>query len=511
VTGRRVAAGAAALLLVLASSPAPAEERSTRQLLQAGALAIEEENWRAADARFREAAEIDPRLTQAHYGMALAALGSLDRRGAEKELRTALALAPNQPEVRYALGVVTYAFGDPRAAELDLKAAADADRKLLEARYAVGLAAAQRGDLAAAEGALREALKLQPDFAPAHYQLGAVLARAGNLDDSLQELSRALTRDPALREGRPDNALEFAPRAVPASTPSASLGLPIPILRPSLQAARRKPGPAPAGAAAEIPDWFLYYQMALQMEDAGQWGGAVDLLQKGLQSKDRSESLAVVANRLVDYSPHLHLATAYHHLGNYREAFLHLGIAKNEGNASPDGLRALNVLVQKDRLRPRIALDPLPDRTADEAITVRGLVVADDPVLRVEVSGRESQLRPVQAAEVGDRFPEVDRGTAPRDTPAGVAFEVKAYRLSEGSNLLTIRPFFRNPARDGDVLEARIVRMPPPAAPPPEPAAPKPGTKPPSKTTPLAPPPSNPPAKPGAATSTPPSSSGGAS
>jgi tetratricopeptide (TPR) repeat protein len=513
---RRRVPRAAALLLLIASSPLPAEERSTRQLLQAGSLAIEEQNWRAADARFREAAEIDPRLTQAHYGMALAALGALDRRGAEKALRTALTLAPNQPELRYALGVVTFAFGDARAAELDLKAAADADRRLLEARYAVGLAAAQRGDIPAAEAALREALKLQPDFAPAHYQLGAVLARAGDLDGSLQELSRAITRDPGLREGRADDAFEFAPRALPPPAPSGTLGLPMPILRPSLQAARRKPGPVAAGAPAEIPDWFLYYQMALQLEDAGQWAGSVDMLQKGLQSKDRSESLAVVANRLVDYSPHLHLATAYHHLGNFREAFLHLGIAKNEGNASPDGLRALNVLVQKDRLRPRIALDPLPDRTSDEAINVRGLVVADDPVLRVEVSGRESQLRPVQASEVGDRFPEADRAAAPRDTPAGVAFEVKGYRLAEGSNLLTIRPFFRNPARDGDVLEARIVRMPPqPPAPPPAPEnpAPKSGTKPPRKTTPPSTKPAapKPPARPATIAPPPASSPGGGS
>jgi Flp pilus assembly protein TadD len=488
--GRRALPGLAALLLLLASSPAAAEERSTRQLLQAGGIAIEEENWKAADARFREAAEIDPRLTQAHYGMALAALGALDRRGAEKSLRTALALAPNQPELRYALGVVTYAFGDARAAELDLKAAADADKKLLEARYAVGLAAGQRGDLQAAEGALRETLKLEPNFAPAHYQLGAVLARAGNLDESLQELSRAITRDPALREGRAEDAFEFAPRSLAPPAPSGTLGLPIPILRPSLQAARRKTGPGVAPAAAEIPDWFLYYQMALQMEDSGQWAGSVDMLQKGLQSKDRSESLAVVANRLVDYSPHLHLATAYHHLGNFREAFLHLGIAKNEGNASPDGLRALNVLVQKDRLRPRIALDPLPDRTSDETITVRGLVVADDPVLRVEVSGRESQLRPVQGSEIAERMPDVDRAASAKDAPPGTAFEVKGYRLAEGSNMITVRPFFRNPARDGDVLEARVVRLPPPAPPaaPEPPAAPKTPTRPPRKTGPSTPP-----------------------
>jgi len=496
--GRRRAA-AAALAFLLAAGTVPAEERSTRQLLQEGGLAIEEENWRAADGRFREAAEIDPRLAQAHYGIALAALGSRDRRGAEKALRTALALAPNQPELRYALGVVTYAFGDPRAAELDLKAAADSDRRLLEARYAVGMAAAQRGDLAAAETALREALKLEPQFAPAHYQLGAVLARAGDLDGSLQELARAIARDPDLREGGSEDAFTFAPRAIAPQAAAGTLGLPIPILRPSLQAARRRPGPAAAGAAAEIPDWFLHYQMALLLEDSGQWSGAVDMLQRSLQSKDRSEGLAVVSNRLVDYSPHLHLASAYHHLGNFREAFLHLGIAKNEGNASPDGLRALNVLVQKDRLRPRMTLDPLPDRTSDEAITVRGLVVADDPVLRVEVSGREAQLRPLQASEIGDRMPELDRAGA-REGVAGVAFEVKGYRLGEGSNLLTIRPFFRNPARDGDVLEARIVRMPPQP-----PATATPGTKPPRQPAPAAPQP-GPPAKPPA-----PATPGGAS
>ena len=475
--GARFARAVAAALvpLLLMGTPAPAQERSTRQLLQEGGLALEEMNWRTADSRFREAAEIDPRLVQAHYGIALAALGSLDRRGAEKALRTALGLAPNQPELRYALGVVTYAFGDPRAAELDLKAAADADRRLLEARYAVGLAAAQRGDLTAAEVALRAALKLEPQFAPAHYQLGAVLARAGDLDGSLQELSRALASAPGIREGRQEEAFTFAPRVVAPAAASGTLGLPVPTLRPSLQAARRRPGPAVPGAAAEIPDWFLYYQMALQLEDSGQWAGSVDLLQRALQVKDRSEGLAMVSNRLVDYSPHLHLASAYHHLGNFREAFLHLGIAKNEGNASPDGLRALGVLVQKDRLRPRIALDPLPDRTSDEAITVRGLVVADDPVLRVEVSGRESQLRPVQASELGDRMPDLARSGS-KDVAAGVAFEVRGYRLAEGSNLLTIRPFFRNPARDGDVLEARIVRLPRPQG---KPTSPAPGPKPP--------------------------------
>jgi Flp pilus assembly protein TadD len=504
-----------------AAAPAPAAatpasgERSTRHLLQAGSLAIEEGSYQTAESRFREAADIDPRLTQAWFGIALAAIGRRDHRGAEKALRAAQDLAPGHPEVLYATGAVAFAWGDPRDAEPALRAAADADRRLVEARYAVGVAAAARGDLPAAESALREALKLDGLNAFARYQLGAVLARRGDLDGSVGELSRALGREPTLREAQPDDPFVFAARDVAPAAASATLGLPLPVLRPSLAYAHKRSGPATAtSAASDIPDWFLDYHMSLELEDAGQWSAAVDVMQRALALKDRSEGLAVVAGRLVDYSPHLHLATDFHHLGNFREAFLHLNIAKNEGNASPDALRALSVLVQKDRLRPRIFLDPLPDRTSDEAITVRGVVVADEAAQRVEVSGREATLRTAAAGEVAERLPDSEKASV-RDGVQGVIFEVSNQKLSEGSNLIAVRPFFRNPARDGDLLEASVVRVPPPVAPPktepakpppPKPGARKPAPKPatPSKpSTPPAPlpkPPANPDAPPSGGT-----------
>ena len=497
----------AAAPIPVAASPAPGE-KSTRHLLQAGSLAIEEGSYQAADSRFREAADIDPRLTQAWFGIALAAIGRKDHRGAEKALRTAQDLAPGHPEVLYATGVVEFAWGDPRDAEPALKTAADADHRLLEARYAVGVAAAARGDLPAAESALREALKLDGLHAAARYQLGAVLARRGDLDGSVGEMSRALAREPALREGQTDDPFVFAARDVAPATASATLGLPLPVLRPSLAYARRRPGPATAAAASDIPDWFLDYEMALELEDAGQWGAAVDTMQKALALKDRSEGLAVVAGRLVDYSPHLHLATDFHHLGNFREAFLHLNIAKNEGNASPDALRALSVLVQKDRLRPRIYLDALPDRTSDEAITVRGVVVADEAVQRVEVSGREATLRAASAGEVAERLPDAEKASV-RDGVQGVVFEVSNQKLLEGTNLIAVRPFFRNPARDGDLLEASVVRVPPPPAAPPkaEPVKPPPSTaRPGARKT--APKPPSPPAPQPAPRPKPPASSG---
>jgi len=458
--------------------------RSTRQLLMHGGIAIEEGDYPAAEALFRELVEIDPHLTQGPFGLALSALGRGDRRAAERALRRAAEIAPTMPEVLYARGVAALAFGDARVAEGQLQAAANADRTFLEARYALGIAAARRGDLKAAEMSLREALHLDHLHAASSYQLGAVLARAGELDGALTELSRAVSRTPGLIEARPEAPFSFAPRVVKPAAASLTLGLPLPVLRPALTWARRRPSvPAPP----EIPDWFLYYQMALQLEEADAWQGVVDMLEKALLGKNRSEALAVVADRLVDYAPHLHLAGAHHRLGNFQAAFLHLGLAKNEGEASPESWQALNVLIQKDRLRPRIHLDPLPDRTAEEALTVRGLIIADEPAKSVEVSGREAILRPATSEEVAQRLPGHEKSVA-RGAGTGVLFEVAGLRLAEGTNVITIRPRFRNPARDGDLLEARVVRMspPPPAeeprpAPPAKPAAPKAG---PRKTTP---------------------------
>jgi tetratricopeptide (TPR) repeat protein len=515
--GRGAASQSAPPPAPAASATRPGGERSTRQLLQAGGLAIEEGGFQAARERFREAADIDPRLAQAHYGLALAALGEGDRRGAERSLRTALDLAPSQAEIRYAIGVTEFVFGDPRAAEPDLRAAADGDKRLLEARYAVGLAAAERGDLAGAEAAFRECLRLAGQHGPSHYMLGVVLGRGGDLEGAMAELAQAVERMPALREARAGDSLVFAARDVPAATNAATLALPLPVIRPGLSWIGRRTGPArgaaPKGAAAratpgaesrpEIPDWFLYYHMALQLEDAGQWGASVEMMLKALALKDRSEGLAVVADRLVDYSPHLHLASAYHHLGQYRDAFLHLGIAKNEGNASADALRALGVLIQKDRLRPRILLDPLPDRTTDDSIVVRGVVLADEPVSRVEVSGREAVLRPAGTADVSQRLPDAEKGLA-REPGQPMLFELANLRLAEGSNVIAVRPYFRNPARDGDLLEARVVRMPPP---PPK-TEPPPAAKPAPKSAPKKPAPKAP-ARPPAGDPRPPGGSGG--
>jgi Flp pilus assembly protein TadD len=449
------------------SAPAGAE-RSTRELLRSGAIAIEEGNYARALARFREAAEIDPRLGEAQFGMGLAGLGARDRKTAEKAFRRAGELAPAVPESRYALGVTRFLFDGPKAAEADLEAAAS-DRYFLEARYVLGIVAALRGDLPEAATALREALRLDNGHAPAHYQLGVVLARTGDLDGALQELSHAMTLAPGMADARPDDAFVFAGRAAgPGDRPDGagpagtSFGMPLPVPRPLITWPARR-GVSNGAPQVEVPDWYLQYYMALQLEDAGNWRGTVDLLERALRSKDRSERQAIVGGRLADYSPHLHLAEAYHQLGKFREAFLHLGIAKNEGIASPEALGALSVLIQKDRLRPRIVLQSLPDHTTEETVSIRGVIVSDEAAQRVEVAGKQAVLRPASAADTAALLGDQD-ATATREGTQNTLFEVPDFRLGLGSNLLAVRPSFRNPARDGDLVEVRIVRLPPPPA-----------------------------------------------
>jgi len=462
-----LAAWCAALVLCagpardLAAGPPAAGQRSTMELLQAGIAAIWDANYPRAAARFREALAIDPRLAPAHLGLGLAALGEHDRKGAAGALREALDLSGGSPEARYALGVMHFVFGENRAAEDDLKAAAAADRLFVEARYALGIVAAVRGDLGAATAALREAIRLDASNALSHYQLGAILAASGDLDGGLAELGQALAADPTILDARPEDPVGFAVRAV-QGTPARAAGppIPLPVPRPSVSWPRPA-GPAVSTAApGAIPPWFLYYQMALFLADAQQWRASVDMLERALTIKDRSEVQAVVADRLVDYSPHLHLAESYHRLGNYREAFLHLGIAKNEGNVPPDALRALEVLLQKDRLRPTILLQPLPDRTSEETLTVRGVILSEEPVPRVEIGGRDAILRPATSAEVSALLPE-GGSAGPRDTTQSIHFELPGYRLASlGANLIRIRPRFRNPAREGDLIEVLVVRLP---------------------------------------------------
>ena len=435
---------------------------STRDLLEAGTTAIRESNFPRAAARFREALAIDSRLLQAHFGLGLAALGERDKKGAEKAFKEALKISGNSPEVLYTVGVARFAFRDMRGAEWALSEATEADIYFAEAWYALGIVLSVRGDLQGSLTALRESLRIDNGDAATRYQFGAVLAVAGNLDVALAELSSALLAAPDLIDARPEDPISFSGRTIrAAASREAGVSMPLPVLRPSIEWPRARYYTGLVSRQPDVPDWYLYYRMALLLEDESHWRSAVQMLERAVASRDRSGTGLVVSDRLVDYSPHFHLAQDYYRLGNFREAFLHLGLAKNEGNAPREALGSLEVLIRRDRLRPRILLHPIPDRTRDETLTIRGVILSDVEVQRVEVGVREAIIRPASPSDVSALLSN-PREPAAKHLDHATLFEVPGYRLGEiGPNRIAIRPVFRDKKRNGDLIEVMIVRMPP--------------------------------------------------
>jgi tetratricopeptide (TPR) repeat protein len=451
------------LLAGLVSRPigaAPAEaspEPDTHQLIHEGAVALSQSNFPQAAQFFAEAAAIDPDFTRAHFGLALAALGRGDRKEFEKSLRRTDALTHGAPEVRYVLAVQRWRTGDLRVAEEELRGAARLDPSFLEARYALGAVQAARGDLVDAAPTLRDALGIDPACAPARLQLGFVLAASGDLDGARQELREALSIDPDLEVARPEEPIPYADRRVLlGSAHGGGFGLPLPVPRPTFLSPMRR-GPLDSGSATRpVPEWFLDYQMALFLEDAGRWSRATTLLERALSQNDREEIRAAIANRLVDYLPHRHLARASFEAGDLREARLHLEAARNQGAAPTDDLPALETLIRIASARTSIVLQPLPDHTPDDSVAIRGILLAREGTSFIDVGGQKAPLRAASPEEVGA----ILKGRVVPPTDAELKplyFEIPAYRLATaGPNLIRIRPGTAGTA--GVELEILVVR-----------------------------------------------------
>jgi len=437
------------LLVVLASGAGtPAADPSgtpgeptTHELAHEGAVAILAGNFPRATQSFDQAAAIDPDFTRAHLGMAIAALGSGDRRKFNESLRRVDSMTHGAPEVRYVLAVQKWQSGDLRVAEDEARGAARADTAFLEARYLLGMIEAARGNLPHAAATLNDALHVDPTWAPVHLQLGAVLAASGDLDGALAEMRLALSIDPDLEPAGREPGVTFAGRRVlPGNTHVSGLGLPLPVPEPAFLAAESRPPLLAAAGSAAIPEWFLDYAMAGFHADNGAWGPAAKLFERALTLNDRETIRIPVGGRLVDYLPHRRLARVCFETGDLREAGLHLEIARNQAATSADSLRLLETLMGIAASRTRLVLQPLPDHTADEAVAIRGLLLTRNRPAWVDIGGQKALLRPATAEDLRS-FPE---GSSVTDAESGMQplyFEVPSYPLpSVGPHRIRIRP-----------------------------------------------------------------------
>jgi protein O-GlcNAc transferase len=186
---------------------------------------LDQGNWQAAAAGYREALASNPSAIDAslNLGFALLQLGHLPEAG--QSLERALALEPDSPDARYLLGLIAQRHGNPDKA-------ADWLRKALEARP--DFRAAYRdlchvlfddGKIDSAREVVLDALGHHPEAPEFHFFLGNIHLRAERTAEAIACLERALALQPDHAEacntmgsilqvqGRMDEALEYYRRA----------------------------------------------------------------------------------------------------------------------------------------------------------------------------------------------------------------------------------------------------------------------------------------------------------
>jgi tetratricopeptide (TPR) repeat protein len=167
---------------------------------QLGNIALIRQEWRSADAYFREANEIDPKHVGAQRRIA-ELLGTSNSRDVLIESQTrakaVLNLQPDDPDALNTLALTEYKLGDGRSAEQDLRRAMDKAPALL--RSFVNLAAIRldRKDQAGAEAILKQAVAAFPQSVDAWITLGRFYVSIGDLRRAESALRRAVDREPS--------------------------------------------------------------------------------------------------------------------------------------------------------------------------------------------------------------------------------------------------------------------------------------------------------------------------
>lgn len=136
------------------------------------------------------------------YAWGLKAFHHGDDREAEARFEEAARLDPDHGTAAYMLGITRLRLGDPKGAAEAIEGSLAAARPPSAPRAAVltslGEAQLRSGDAAAAEKSLAAALAAEPDDPNALYLHGLALARLGETDRGRADAERALALDPSL-------------------------------------------------------------------------------------------------------------------------------------------------------------------------------------------------------------------------------------------------------------------------------------------------------------------------
>ena len=161
-----------------------------------GVARLEQFDYPAADAAFREALRIDPALAPARFNLALALFYGGHADAAETEARSAAAAMPDAPQPPYLLGLMAKAQSRAGDAIAAFRRVLAIDPDDTGTNVNLALIYLQQRDAAQAAALFRTALAAEPFNASAAYGIATALVRAGQAAEG----EAAMRRFEALRD-----------------------------------------------------------------------------------------------------------------------------------------------------------------------------------------------------------------------------------------------------------------------------------------------------------------------
>lgn len=312
--------------------------------------------YRAAYFAFRNAAQQDPRLPEAHFrqGLMLALTGNLNE--ATHAFGKELELNPVHRGAQLELGYVLSRLGRHREAIERLQGLLRRDPGRDEHWYALGVAYVAAEQYAAALVPLRRAVRMPPARGEEHRDLGVALAALGRTHEARGEYRRALALDPVdasawvdlanleRRAGRSDSALAAYRSAERSDSSHAG------AYRGQIALLESRPAEKAdvyrRWTRAVPDDTEVRLEAVRQFDDLGRRDIALEIARDGVRHNRRSADARMILGMALEASGEtrqamreLRLAAALHRGRAGRERVQHLMNALRA--AAPDSMRAL--------------------------------------------------------------------------------------------------------------------------------------------------------------------------
>jgi len=158
-----------------------------------------------AEAEYRSAIELDPKMGPAYLNLGLTLLDS-DSEEAVSSLQQASELMPGQPQPKYALGMAFAHAGKDDAAIEQFHEAVKLDERNFPAQFELARTLLHARKFSEAEAEFHKALGLEPNSAAAHLGLAQTLLAEKQSSDAATELERYLQMNPKDVDGRIERA-----------------------------------------------------------------------------------------------------------------------------------------------------------------------------------------------------------------------------------------------------------------------------------------------------------------